>query len=774
MGFTETLRLLVEADTKGAVASVEKLGSASEKAASRSEKALDRWGNRMQSVGTGMMLFGGVALAGLKQAGDAASDLNEVASKSSTVFGSAADEVDKFASNAADIGLSKTAALEAASGFGNLFDQLGFANDASADMSISLSKLAADFASFHNADITEVIEAQTAAFRGEYDSLQRFVPTINAAAVQQQAMAETGKDNADALTDAEKAAATYTLMIEGAGAAQGDFARTSDSAANKQRQLSANFENLKAGIGAGVLPVMSMFLDVTNKAVGGLSGLNAVTDGTLGKVATFGAVGLVAAGGVSTLVGKVISMRDNLKTGWDAVSGMTGKLNEMKGALALGAGAVGILATGFVLWQQQNAEAQAELDELREALRETKGEIDGVTEALVVDAFRPWMDDMAEAGVKMSDLEAALNGNEGALRRIQGAMSDMSFNEARQFMDQFEAMKKGLSDQRQALEDEAAVTDDAAESHGFFAKGVELATSALHESSDATADAEDALKEYQDTLNGTFDPITKMSDALDDNAEAQETLHTRQLELIGAQDAYNDAVDKHGESSKAARDASVELMEAQDNLADAERGARDSVIDLSGAAADLQFEMEQNGLTAEAARERFINMAVQMGYTRAEAGRLASGFGFATTEAQRLGQQHPRPTVGARDFATGIINSVSSRLGTLNGDSATVTLNANLILNKVKGFFGFAGGGVVPQYLASGGFSGSRGTDTVPAYLTPGEMVLNKGQQAQLWQIANGAGRGGGNTIIHVHGSVLSERELYRLINKGRRDGDLN
>jgi hypothetical protein len=42
----------------------------------------------------------------------------------------------------------------------------------------------------------------------------------------------------------------------------------------------------------------------------------------------------------------------------------------------------------------------------------------------------------------------------------------------------------------------------------------------------------------------------------------------------------------------------------------------------------------------------------------------------------------------------------------------------------------FAEGGIVPQYLASGGFG--RGTDTVPAMLTPGELILNKAQQKNL------------------------------------------
>lgn len=198
------------------------------------------------------------AIQGIRASIDAASDLNETISKSRTIFGPAAADLEKWASGAAKgMGQSKQQALDAAATFGNLFTQLGIGTGKAADMSKQMVGLASDFASFHNANPAEVIEAQTAAFRGEYDALQRFVPTINAAAVQQKAMAMTGKENADALTDQEKALATQQLMMEGAGAAMGDFARTSDGLANKQRIFSAQMEDLKAKIGGALMPIMS-------------------------------------------------------------------------------------------------------------------------------------------------------------------------------------------------------------------------------------------------------------------------------------------------------------------------------------------------------------------------------------------------------------------------------------------------------------------------------------------------------------------------------------
>lgn len=186
----------------------------------------------------------------------AASELNESLSKSQSVFGSGFGAIEKFANGAADaVGLSKQKAYEATGTFGNLFDQLKIGGAQSADMSTSMVTLAGDFASFHNADISDVIAAQTAAFRGEYDALQRFVPTINAAAVETEALSETGKKNAKELTAQEKALATYALMVNGAGKATGDFQRTKDGDANSTRILQAKMEDLNATIGAKLLPV---------------------------------------------------------------------------------------------------------------------------------------------------------------------------------------------------------------------------------------------------------------------------------------------------------------------------------------------------------------------------------------------------------------------------------------------------------------------------------------------------------------------------------------
>lgn len=238
------------------------------------EKATDKIGGGLKKVGGGFSKMGKAAAVGFAAAGAAAipfgikavqlaSDVNESLSKVNTIFGKSGKEIDKWASGAAtSLGLSRGAALDAAGSFGNMFTQLGIGAPKAAEMSKSIVGLAADFASFHNADISEVIDAQSAAFRGEYDSLQRFLPLINAANVEQKAMAMTGKASAKALTAQEKALAVNALMAEGAGEAVGDFARTSGGLANQLRILKARGENFMATVGQALLPLVLKALDL--------------------------------------------------------------------------------------------------------------------------------------------------------------------------------------------------------------------------------------------------------------------------------------------------------------------------------------------------------------------------------------------------------------------------------------------------------------------------------------------------------------------------------
>ncbi len=317
-----------EAKLAGGKAGSSFTSSFSSKMSGISQKFRDT-GKSMMTAGAGMTAgITAPVVLGFKKAFDAASDLNENLSKTRAVFGDDATiAIEKFARSAAtSVGLSESAALEATSTFGNMFVQLGIGSSTAGDMSTEMVTLASDFASFHNADISDVIDAQSAAFRGEYDAVQRFVPTINAAAVEQEALAMTGKATTKELTAQEKALAVQKLMMEGAGDAVGDFARTSDGAANKQRILKARFEDTSASIGEKLLPIGEKLLGWVGKLLDKFTGLSPTMQNVV-----LGALGIAAA------IGPVVGVVGALVTGIGLLLTPVGLVVAAVAALAAGA-----------------------------------------------------------------------------------------------------------------------------------------------------------------------------------------------------------------------------------------------------------------------------------------------------------------------------------------------------------------------------------------------------------------------------------------------------
>jgi hypothetical protein len=214
-------------------------------------------GLKTASVAIGVGLAGATVLA-TREIGKAvgrASDLNETLSKSEHIFGRNAKAIQQWSRGSVSaMGLTRNEAIGNAAAFGDMFRQLGLGLNPATKMSKRMVELSADLASFNNADISDVLNAQQSAFRGEYDALQRFIPNINAARVEQEALRLTHKKSAKDLTAAEKAQAIYSIMLRDSSRAQGDFARTAGAQANQQRIAKARLVEISTTIGQFFLP----------------------------------------------------------------------------------------------------------------------------------------------------------------------------------------------------------------------------------------------------------------------------------------------------------------------------------------------------------------------------------------------------------------------------------------------------------------------------------------------------------------------------------------
>lgn len=234
-------------------------------------KRLDKSVTALSTLGKG---FAGaaaaqIAVSAFRDLASAGSDLNEEVNKSSVVFGtSAAAILDWSKTTAGAIGISRTEALRATGVFGNMLRPLGIATDQAAGMSRRLVELAADLASFNNADPTEVLDALRSGLAGETEPLRRYGIQLSDLRLKQEALTEGLVDagfrgTLDAQT---KALAAYGLILKDTKLAQGDFSRTSEGLANKQRILNAKVADLKAQLGTALLPVMSETVDLLLKA----------------------------------------------------------------------------------------------------------------------------------------------------------------------------------------------------------------------------------------------------------------------------------------------------------------------------------------------------------------------------------------------------------------------------------------------------------------------------------------------------------------------------
>jgi hypothetical protein len=227
----------------------------------------DALGLSSRVAGGGIVAMGAAAaLAAVamgKGAVDAASDLNEQISRTQVVFGSASEQIVKFARTAdASLGLSETAALSAASAFGGMFRNAGLTDEATAKMSTTLTGLSGDLASFMNLQggSQEAAEKLTMGLTGQLEVLRELGVFISDVDVVAEVMRLGLEKTTAQITESDKIVARYNLILQKTGTAQGDFARTADGAANQQRILNAEMANSQATIGTGLLPIWNKLL----------------------------------------------------------------------------------------------------------------------------------------------------------------------------------------------------------------------------------------------------------------------------------------------------------------------------------------------------------------------------------------------------------------------------------------------------------------------------------------------------------------------------------
>lgn len=481
---------------------------------------------KLSTLGKQMLVGFGAAFAGPAILGffsdtiTAASNLEESINKVDVVFGDNAAAIKSWAEGAAEnLGLSEQAALEATGTFGNLFDSMGIGSGATKEMSTGLVQLAADLASFNNTSIDDAIQALRSGLVGEIEPLRRFGVNINQATLETEALSQGLIKQGEDLDAAGKAQAAYSLILEQTTNAQGDFARTSDSAANQQKIFAAQFEDFKSELGQGILPAFTQLVSVSSDLLGALQPLLQFLPQAITLFGSWFAITKVIPGVLNLMGGGIANVAAQLPvmTGaMDKAFSATGKLQAGVRALS-GALTVGLAAALIYIPQL--------LDSLSVNLNKVAKET-GLS--------RNFIGQLEEQMASITDFESSdeIGGFKGFITALNGTK------------DNVRGLAEELAPLHQALQDLGL---SAFESEGFLKQFFEGFTSPTQENIDAVTNR---ISNTIDSVSAWMQNLGKGKTSMDVFTTNMErigfsTQHTSAI-ARAALDRYGKSLDKNG------------------------------------------------------------------------------------------------------------------------------------------------------------------------------------------------------------------------------------
>jgi hypothetical protein len=194
-----------------------------------------------------------------------ASSLTEVENVVRTTFGNYENLVDDMAKTSIrDFGMSELSVKQYSSRFQAMGVAMGFSQKKMADMSIELTKLTADMASFYDMEQSDVARNLQAIFTGETEPLRKYGLDLTQATLKEWALKNGLDANISSMTQAEKTMLRYKYVMANTVAAQGDFAKTADTWRNQTVILKQSFQELAGIIGTSLINAFKPFLSGLN------------------------------------------------------------------------------------------------------------------------------------------------------------------------------------------------------------------------------------------------------------------------------------------------------------------------------------------------------------------------------------------------------------------------------------------------------------------------------------------------------------------------------
>lgn len=208
-------------------------------------------------------LFRGFRLLG--DAIDISSSLTEVENVVRQTFGQYESLINNFAKTSIEkFGMSELSAKQFASRFQAMGTALDIPQGKMAKMSIRLTELAGDMASFYDVSQEDIAKSLQSVFSGTTAPMRRYGIDLTQATLKEWALKQGLDAKISSMTQAQKAMLRYQYVLAHTTNITGDFARTADTWHNQITMLKENFKALGAVVGGGLINAFKPFIKVLN------------------------------------------------------------------------------------------------------------------------------------------------------------------------------------------------------------------------------------------------------------------------------------------------------------------------------------------------------------------------------------------------------------------------------------------------------------------------------------------------------------------------------
>ena len=300
-------------DMTNALARLAKTGSSSGKAVNSLSGMFDRTKKKSFSLASAIgkmyasywLLFR--AFGKIKDAIDISAKLTEVQNVVDVTFGKQRNLVEEMSKTSiTDYGMSELTVKEVSSRFQAMGSAMGITNkqvassseflaekgvsaygklgDSMGNVSVNLTKLAADMSSFYNVEQKDVAEDLESVFTGASRPLREYGLDLTQATLKEFALKNGLDANIESMSQAEKTMLRYQYVMANTGAAQGDFAKTALTWSNQVRILRQNFEQLGSIFGGVLINAFKPVVIALNNVIGKFIEFAKVVSDSLGKI----------------------------------------------------------------------------------------------------------------------------------------------------------------------------------------------------------------------------------------------------------------------------------------------------------------------------------------------------------------------------------------------------------------------------------------------------------------------------------------------------------